>query len=543
MSRLSELQLSMYLAGALSDEEVLQVEAALEASEEDRARFDELKAESQALEQAFAVEQTGEIPIPKFSRPASFREFALANVATGVVIWAAQFLWKTVFGELTMNALTHVTSVYLPDVYDVITETLLYLLNEGTAMLDAYLEFIVLILLTVIVGSLVWYYRNARRATTYGITLLVAGVLLAPQSAEALEIRRDEGVVTIAAGEVIDDTLVVAADTIRIEGTVNGSVVAAGRKIDITGVVSGSVLSFGESVEISGQVGGAAIGGANSFRLEGASIGGDVLGMGEKVFIDDGSTVGGNVVGMGNSMTIEGTVTKDMYAFAEVVEISGRIGEDLEAYTNRVRLLGEGTIAGNAKLRTTEERFHKDSAASVGGEIEFLAMPETMESRSPYASFDFYLWQVVKLISGLLVGLVLFWLIPSLRPVSVEGGVDGLKTAGMGFLFMVSVPVVAVIIAITLIGLPFALIGAAFWLLLIYLAKIVVGGIVGRMVTGNEPNQALTLLAGLAIVIVAVNIPFIGGVINFLLTIVGIGLLVQFCIDSISNRSTEPEAA
>jgi hypothetical protein len=47
----------------------------------------------------------------------------------------------------------------------------------------------------------------------------------------------------------------------------------------------------------------------------------------------------------------------------------------------------------------------------------------------------------------------------------------------------------------------------------------------------------VALLAGLAIVIVAVNIPVIGGLANFLLTIVGFGILVTMVLARL-NRST-----
>jgi hypothetical protein len=47
------------------------------------------------------------------------------------------------------------------------------------------------------------------------------------------------------------------------------------------------------------------------------------------------------------------------------------------------------------------------------------------------------------------------------------------------------------------------------------------------------------LLAGLGIVIVAVNIPFIGGIISFVLTLVGLGLLVQWVFDTLPRRSAD----
>jgi len=41
----------------------------------------------------------------------------------------------------------------------------------------------------------------------------------------------------------------------------------------------------------------------------------------------------------------------------------------------------------------------------------------------------------------------------------------------------------------------------------------------------------LTLLAGLGIITVAVNIPAIGGILNFLLTTLGVGMIVLLVLD------------
>ena len=147
----------------------------------------------------------------------------------------------------------------------------------------------------------------------------------------------------------------------------------------------------------------------------------------------------------------------------------------------------------------------------------------------------------------MLVGVALFWLIPGFRNVAVSGGLDGLKTAGIGLVTLVSVPIIAAIIAIiaiiaiTLVGLPFSFIAVIAWLLLIYLAKVVVGAFVGRMMLSSTrygENIALVLLAGIAAILVAINLPAIGGVINFLLTIVGMGLIVQRMFVALSERDS-----
>jgi hypothetical protein len=88
--------------------------------------------------------------------------------------------------------------------------------------------------------------------------------------------------------------------------------------------------------------------------------------------------------------------------------------------------------------------------------------------------------------------------------------------------------VAVIILAITLIGLSIAIIALAFWLLCLYLAKIVVARYIGGVMVGSSAGKwsaALALLAGLVVIIIAVNLPYIGGVLHFLLILIGLGAL------------------
>lgn len=248
-----------------------------------------------------------------------------------------------------------------------------------------------------------------------------------------------------------------------------------------------------------------------------------------------------NAIVAGESTTVEGSVVKDLYAFTEILALSGKVGEDLEVFGNRVTLLDQAHVAGDARLHIpSEENFHRASGAQVDGEVEFLDMPEELKSPNRYASVQFYLWQIARLVSALLVGLALLWLVPGFREISVKGGIEGLKTAGIGLVTLVSVPTIAVLFAITLVGLPFSVMALCAWILCIYLAKIVVGVFVGRlMLSGTKylENDTLVLLAGIGVIIVAINLPYIGGFLSFVLTLVGIGLIIRFTSSAQARRT------
>ena len=120
-------------------------------------------------------------------------------------------------------------------------------------------------------------------------------------------------------------------------------------------------------------------------------------------------------------------------------------------------------------------------------------------------------------------------------------GKESIKTAGIGFLVLVTVPIVAVIIAITVVGLPLSFSTITAWLTAWYLAKIVFAHLVGRSVLASRSDNsglALVLFVGLIIVTIAINLPFLGGVLNLLATILGLGLMVQLWLN---RASRDPE--
>ena len=108
---------------------------------------------------------------------------------------------------------------------------------------------------------------------------------------------------------------------------------------------------------------------------------------------------------------------------------------------------------------------------------------------------------------------------------------------------LVAVPGVAVLVAFTLIGLPLAAIAIVLWLIALYLAQIVVAYVVGaRLLRGRGSHYAALLALGLAVVMLVVNVPFLGGLVSFLLTICGLGLLALFLWDRLRD-DRGPEAA
>ena len=153
--------------------------------------------------------------------------------------------------------------------------------------------------------------------------------------------------------------------------------------------------------------------------------------------------------------------------------------------------------------------------------------------RNPYLTTGFYVRQIVRIGAAFLVGLLLFWVFPTLRNLSLPSAGTALRSTGIGFVAAIVLPVAAIVACITVVGIPIGiltLIGGAIGL---YLSKIVVAQIIGRELfgaSGTQPHPAATLIAGLVVVIIAINLPLLGGIVNLVLTLLGFGMLVTLLL-------------
>ncbi|MBT4160601.1 MAG: hypothetical protein HOE54_04790, partial [Gammaproteobacteria bacterium] len=276
MSHLTDLQLSMHADGALAENEVAGLQSHIDSCSACHGRLIDYTEERRLIGTALQSDDNVAVPdieMPRFKPPITLRSFAIANLVTGLAVWLGQFLWKTLFGELIMSAFTQITSLYVPDAYELMANTVLYLSEEGIVMLDNYIGYIALLIAVV---TMVWLAASWRRAATGLVVLVATGLLLPVNDAQALEIRRSENMVSVEAAEVIEDTVIMVGDTIVIEGDVRGDLVATGRRIVMSGSVGGNLVALAESVSIQGDVGGFVISAASSVELGESTVGGDL---------------------------------------------------------------------------------------------------------------------------------------------------------------------------------------------------------------------------------------------------------------------------
>ena len=539
----SQLACSMYADGALPADEAAPLERHLEACPKCRALVSGLVQERRVLETALQ-QQDAHDPIPEF-RGAASRSGLLAAAAAVIGLASSSLALGGLFDAVRLPApLAWLNPLSPTGLIDAVFGVFLFLATEGRSMIASTVETTGAMVLFALLASVAFAALRKRPGTAAAaFSIALVGVVLA-SPAQALEIRRSEQIVSVPAGETVDDTVIAMGQSVEIDGIVTGDLIAFAQRVVIRGAVQGQLITGAQTVSIEGELGGSVLGFAQSLELEDVEVAGNLFGFAQDVVTRGTASVGGNAVLFASRASIGGPVEKDVLGFAGEVEISDTVGGDVTAYSGAVRLLAPARIGGDVVAHVrNEDDLQVSPSATVGGSVRTeIDERRLREPDRELITWGFYASQAVRLAAAFLTGLIVLWLVPSLRRLSLDTAGEAVTAAGIGLVTLVAVPIIAVMTAITLIGLPIAVLAVLLWLAGLYFAKILLAHFVGKMLlerVERPPQLALALLIGLLIVLILINIPFLGGLLNFVMTITGLGMLVVYIWGRFQGRSFE----
>jgi hypothetical protein len=329
------------------------------------------------------------------------------------------------------------------------------------------------------------------------LVVLLLLVLPAAVAATPQEKFRSGNEVVIPADETVPHDLYVSGGTLRVDGRIDGDLIMAGGQVDLTGTVTGDVRVAGGTITVRGPVG------------EDLLVGGGRL----------------------------------------LVASSGQVGEDLIFSTGQTML--EGTVAGSV-LGTTGTYARPGSVA--GNEHVTVQQPPTEPGPTV---LDRVLAELRRYLSIVLFGLLFLGLAPrAAQAAAAWVRVRPLPSFGVGILAVLAflVALGALVLIMVILGLVFGLLGFGqlvvttlvggllsgsvltfvFFLLGAFLTHAVVGLTIGRLLvarvgraqTGSRALLFGALLLGVLIVVLVTALPVIGGLLNALVVLLGMGALI-----------------
>ncbi len=498
LNHLDEMTGLLYLEGQLEPAKARQVSAHAEECPACRVLLRAMERESRLLKRAM-VEEDEELPL----RLHSFTERAANSL---------QWIWAAAVGLAATGAYALYTG-YIEPWQQQLSQagfggtSLLSLLVfqgafwKGWQSMFSMLEFVALA--TVGTGAVVFLRRKIRRTSAAAMILagLCAVAAAFPEPAGAIEIRKDQNY-TLGKDEVIKSDLFLTCGRGRIDGTVDGDLIVFAEGVDVSGHVTGDVIAFARTLRIMGQVDGNVRAFTNTTTISG-SVGKNIIGMGDVLNLDPGAKVGGSATLLTGSLSLDGRVGRDLWAFFPRATLNGFVG-------GNARLKGKELNIGPSADLQGKVRFEGHQPATVSPQaklalpVEFVPYSDRADSRTG----KYYLWKVIWTAATLLFGMVMFLLMPGFAREAVDSGQKYWVSPLLGILVFFGVPIAAIFACFTVVGIPIAIGALGVWGAVFYCAQFVVGGILGKSLLGPTSDM-WGLIGRMALGLVAVRILFL----------------------------------
>lgn len=316
--------------------------------------------------------------------------------------------------------------------------------------------------------------------------------------------------------------------------TIGGDLYGVGRNVDA------SNAKIAESAILAGQ----------NVNVNNATIGGSLRAAGQQISVAN-TAVDVNVTLAAYSVSLgQGFSAKAVYAAAQsvgfagtcdalgvsaqTVTISGTVNGDANIYAEKVNVLDTAVITGALNVHASEAPVVA-GGASVGS-VHFTQRTEPDASTAvaaaapvgAFAAFIAKLNKIIMMLPGRMILAVLYFFI--IRR-TVDGAADMVKTRPVamplsGFVTLISLPIAAIILFCTYIGIPAGALLLCLYALVLAFAVSFAGAMLGRLVF-PKLHPLLAYVIGAAGVSIAKLIPFVSGLVTFGCMVYTLGYFIQ----------------
>ncbi|MGH7336181.1 MAG: hypothetical protein ACREI7_01265, partial [Myxococcota bacterium] len=360
--------------------------------------------------------------------------------------------------------------------------------------------------------------------------LLFAALLVAPEPARAFEIHRED-MFRIARGERVEQNVVATGERVEIDGTLDGDLIAAAEHVTVRGEITGSVYVFCRDLDITGSVGGALHAMAETSRIDG-TIRQRVYAASEDFALTRNGRLQSDAHLFVDSGVIEGAVRRDVLVAAERLDLRGEVGRNVQApWIEQIYLRDGAHVGGDVEVRLEEGRSVEQAAgARVDGEVRSIPRQSRREHYlDHYRSWRFYAGHLLYFAAAFVIGLIAYRNGTVIFRGTIATGGELLRALGLGFVVLVVAPIAMIAAALTIIGIPTAVLALFLYIVALYTSDLVVGAWLGRLVAPPADESLVafgrSFAAGLAILTAVSIVPFLGPAVGVVVMLLGLGLL------------------
>jgi hypothetical protein len=289
---------------------------------------------------------------------------------------------------------------------------------------------------------------------------------------------------------------------------------------------------IGGDVDVSQAVDGPVFAMGGNVALE-APVDGDVHVAGGDVALGRDAAIMGDVSIAGGDVVVEGPILGDLHVAGGEVRLDGQVTGDASIAAGTVELGPHARIEGRLRFYGTEMR--RDPAAQVLGGLERRhgirhEHAPVAALRFPYQSVYGWIWTAALLA---LAALIAGALPEASNRMALELRERPWLTPLLGLLAIASIPVAALLLLFTIIGIPIALLALVGYVALLLVAYVWVAVVVGAMLLDRVSPEAAARTASrvgaavLAMLVLALlaRVPFVGGFVKLAALAAGVGMI------------------
>lgn len=373
----------------------------------------------------------------------------------------------------------------------------------------------------------------------------------------------------------IQGDLLIGANSVTINGTVQGDVFIGANTVTINGLVEGDLWVGAQALHLNGEVKDDVRVGAYAVQLSSEAILGDDLLVGAySLEAQSNSHINGSLAYGASQALLAGNIAEDVTGGSLGLDIQGQIGGDVavavgppdaEAFnpmlfnpqlphvpnvSSGLTIGPEAQIKGNLTYDSSEATTLLEGR--IDGEMVFNQTEQSAEeiaSRDP--TFLGWIFDTLRVFIGFIVIGLLGMMVLSgeIRQAGQAIRNKPFSSVLLGLLLFIVTPivflltlVVLILIAVFLGWLAGGLGAITFWfgfiillpfvvlygLIVAYLTKLVCayyGGYLMLSFFSRQPNLLMSMILGLVVLVLLMSLPIIGGLINTIATLFGLGAL------------------
>jgi len=337
----------------------------------------------------------------------------------------------------------------------------------------------------------------------------------------------------------IKTNLYVAGQQLTLMGNVTGDVLGGGGNVFVNDTIRGDALLVGGTLNVVSTV-------ENDLRMAGATIivsgkvGGDLVGIGNNIRIVDGnnSSIGGDVLLAGNTVVLSSPVSGSVQISGADVTVNSLVNGDVRIIADKIHIGPDAVIHGTLSYKSVRMADINPSAR-ITGETKFEKVNAT-GTDSGYISvlWDSLFW--VKFIAYFVSSMILFAVgKKSMTSLSQRARLEPWQNLFAGILFFIGAPISAILLIITVIGLPLSVavvgLGIIFAITAVAFTPILAGTFIkSALKRGNEASWKAILLGSFVVALLGL-IPFLGSIIRTLLFLISEGVMIRLALEKLQK--------